>query len=84
MDRIYYNTVLQQGVVFYADIAKIKLTRIREWISTPRDLKYVLPEASFGLRVLSLPASVRPSVSPSVTKFVRCITVQARITKFGP
>ena len=25
-----------------------------------------LPEASFGLRVLSLPASVRPSVSPSV------------------
>ena len=33
-----------------------------------------LPEASFGLRVLSLPASVRPSVSPSVTKFVRAIT----------
>ena len=29
-----------------------------------------LPEASFGLRVLSLPASVRPSV----TKFVRAIT----------
>ena len=37
-----------------------------------------LPEASFGLRVLSLPASVRPSVSPpvrpSVTMFVRAIT----------
>ena len=33
-----------------------------------------LPEASIGLRVLSLPASVRPSVSPSVTKFVRAIT----------
>ena len=33
-----------------------------------------LPEASFGLRVLSLPASVRPSVRPSVTKFVRAIT----------
>ena len=30
----------------------------------------LLPEASFGLRVLSLPASV----SPSVTKFVRAIT----------
>ena len=35
-----------------------------------------LPEASFGLRVLSLPASVRPSVSPSVTKFVRAIAHQ--------
>ena len=33
-----------------------------------------LPEASFGLRVLSLPASVRPSVRPSVTKFVRAMT----------
>ena len=27
-----------------------------------------------GLRVLSLPASVRPSVCPSITKFVRAIT----------
>ena len=35
---------------------------------------WFLPEASFGLRVLSLPASVRPSASPSVTKFVRSIT----------
>ena len=35
---------------------------------------FLLPEASIGLRVLSLPASVRPSVSPSVTKFVRAIT----------
>ena len=34
-----------------------------------------LPEASFGLGVLSLPASVRPSVRPwSVTNFVRAIT----------
>ena len=33
-----------------------------------------LPEASIGLRVLSLPASFRPSVRPSVTKFVRAIT----------
>ena len=36
-----------------------------------------LPEASFGLRVLSLPAYVRPSVSPPVTKFVRAITHQS-------
>ena len=36
----------------------------------------LLPEASFGLRVLSLPASVRLSVSPSVTEFVRAITHQ--------
>ena len=34
----------------------------------------ILPEASIGLRVLSLPASVRQSVRPSVTKFVRAIT----------
>ena len=33
-----------------------------------------LPEASIGLRVLPLPPSVRPSVCPSVTKFVRAIT----------
>ena len=33
-----------------------------------------LPKACFGLLVLSLPASVHPSVSPSVTKFVRAIT----------
>ena len=32
-----------------------------------------LPEASFGLRVLSLPGSVCPSVSLSVTKFVSVI-----------
>ena len=37
-----------------------------------------LPEASFGLRVFLLPASVsvRQSVRPSVTKFVRVITHQ--------
>ena len=37
-------------------------------------LSLLLPEASIGLRVLSLPASVRPSVRPSVHKFVRAIT----------
>ena len=52
----------------------------------------LLPEASFGLRVLSLPASVPPSVRQSVRPSVRhqvcpCDnywTVQARITKLGP
>ena len=41
----------------------------RSQLSNPSDLP-CLPEASIGLRVLSLPASVRPSV----TKFVRAIT----------
>ena len=54
-------------------------TRNMEWLNIPWEtcpqLEF-LPEASFGLRVLSLPASVRPSVSPSVTKFVRAITHQ--------
>ena len=43
-----------------------------------------LPEASIGLRVLSV---LRLSVRPSVHKFVRAITqspVQGRIIKFGP
>ena len=51
-----------------------------------------LPEASFGLRVLSLPASFRPSVRPSVRPSARhqvfardnSSPVQARITKFEP
>ena len=50
-----------------------------------------LPEASFGLRVLSLPASgcVCPSVCLSVCQSLACPRdnsgpVQARITKFGP
>ena len=35
----------------------------------------LVPEASFCIRVLSLPTSVRPSVRPSVTKFFRAITL---------
>ena len=35
---------------------------------------YFLPMASFGIRVLSLSASVRQSVRPSVTRFFRAIT----------
>ena len=48
-----------------------------------------LPEASFGLRVLSLPASVCVSVCLSVCQSLVCPSdnsghVSARITKFGP
>ena len=47
-----------------------------------------LTEASFVLRVLSLPASVRPSVSPSA-RHQDCprdnsSSFQATITKLGP
>ena len=49
----------------------------------------LLPEASFGLRVLSLPACVCVCVRVSVRQSSACpcnnsSTVQARITKFGP
>ena len=49
----------------------------------------LLPEASFGLRVLSLPASVCVSVCLSVCQSRVCprdnsSPVQPRITKFGP
>ena len=48
-----------------------------------------LPEACFGLRVLSLPACVCVCVRVSVRQSSACpcnnsSTVQARITKFGP
>ena len=47
-----------------------------------------LPEASIGLRVLSLLAYVRPSVRPPVRHQVcprdNSSLVQARITNFGP
>ena len=47
-----------------------------------------LPEASFGFRVMLLPASVPQSVPPSV-RHQLCLRdnsspIQARITKFGP
>ena len=50
---------------------------------------FFLPEASFGLRVLSLPACVCVSVCLFVRQSWACpsdnsSTVQARITKFGP
>ena len=50
---------------------------------------FVLPEVSFGLRVLSLPASVCVCVRVSVCQFLSFLCnnlrpIQARITKFGP
>ena len=50
---------------------------------------FLLPEASFGLRVLSLPACVCVCVCLCVRQSWACpsdnsSTVQARITKFGP
>ena len=65
--------------------------------SVPRDcwnnhnilkLALLLPEASFGLRVLSLPASVCPCVCVCVCQSRACPhdnspLVQSRITKFG-
>ena len=49
----------------------------------------LLPKASFGLRVLSLPASVCVCVCPSVRQSRACARnnswpISARITKFGP
>ena len=43
----------------------------------------LLPQASFGFRVLSLPASVRPSVRHQVCPRDNSTPVQARLTKFG-
>ena len=42
------------------------------------------PMASFGLRVLSLPASVSQSVRHQVCPYDNSSPIQARITKFGP
>ena len=53
-----------------------------------KNVTMVLPEASFGLRVLSLPASVCLCVRQCVHQSRACpqdnsSRVQARITKFG-
>ena len=58
-------------------------------ISCPKTADWLLPKASFGLRVLSLPASVCVSVCLSVCQSLACLCdnsgpVQARIAKFGP
>ena len=48
-------------------------------------IKHFLPEASFGLRVLSLPVSVCVCVYQSLAcPDDNSSPVQARITKFGP
>ena len=66
--------------------------QLYEWFSPsvcPSVCHTFLPEASFGLRVLSLPASVCMCVCQSVCQSLACPRdnsgpVQARITKFGP
>ena len=51
------------------------ISRLRDFTTFGGKTPYrLLLEASFGLRVLLLPASVRQSVRPSFTKFVRAIT----------
>ena len=47
-------------------------------------IAHFLPEASFGLQVLSLPASVRQSVRHQVCPRDNSSPVQAKATKFGP
>ena len=52
-------------------------------------MQFLLPEASFGLRVLSSPASVCPCPCVCVCQSLACPRdnlepVQARIAKFGP
>ena len=59
------------------------------WLCVLGSWNYWLPEASIGLRVLSLPASVCVCVCPSVCQSRACPSdnswpVSARITKFGP
>ena len=46
----------------------------KSWLRCTVVLLVLVPEASFGLRVLSLPLSVHRSVCPSLTNFVRVIT----------
>ena len=54
--------------------------RVNEFIFLP-----FLPEASFGLRALPLPASICASVCAVITcSHDDSGSVQARITKFGP
>ena len=59
------------------------------YLSCKSSTSHFLPEASIGLRVLSLPASVSVCVCPSVRQSRACPRdnswpVSARITKFGP
>ena len=67
-----------------------KWSQIKTLAHTPRNLNipHFLPEASFGLRVLSLPASVYVCVCLCVNHLLcprdNWRPVQARITKFGP
>ena len=77
---------------FYHDPTILKAVSIAsQWFNTDWLKSCFLPEASFGLRVLSSPASVCVSVCvcQSVCQSLACPRdnlgpVQARIAKFGP
>ena len=86
--RITHRNGLSNFIVSYKiDRKPVFMTRYIPKLQPLGKCRF-LPEASIGLRVLSLPASVRPSVSPSVRHQVcprdNSSPVQARITKFGP
>ena len=83
----YDDIVMIFVMVAFIDLKNLK----RTWYNCACCIKQfsfgyfiLLPEASFGLKVLSLP----PSRAPSVTEFVRTITHHpfklVRIIKFGP
>ena len=58
--------------------------RRRRAVNISSLISFFLPEASFGLWILSLPVSVSPSVRHEVCSRDNSLPVQARITKFGP
>ena len=60
------------GMELLIKVQTVMVIEVRAWVCNY--ILLFLPEARFGLRVLSLPASVRPSVRPSITKIVRTIT----------
>ena len=92
------NNLVNNGIDLVIEVAETKYT---PWKTMVLETKYYskfsnmvlwmslfLPEASFGLRVLSLPASVCLCVCPSVHQSWACprdnsSPVSARITKFG-
>ena len=79
--RVLLKYIIDMSIVYYYNL----------WASVVISHQAFLPEASFGLQVLSLPASVCPCVRVSMCVCVNhgpfphdySPLVQARITKFG-
>ena len=76
-DKIWGNQVVWTSDFYIRSLQDIWLSApegsLEYWVSKFSCFSF-LPEASFGLRVMSLPVSVHPSIIPSVTKFVHPIT----------